>query len=40
MNIIEIMGNLGADAETRFTPSGQKVTNLRIASSVRRGGKD
>lgn len=40
MNFIQIMGHLGADAETRFTPSGQKVTNLRIACNIRRGGKD
>lgn len=40
MNMIQIMGHLGADAETRFTPSGQKVTNLRIATSVRKGGKE
>lgn len=40
MNIIQIMGNLGADPETRFTPSGQKVTNLRVATTVRKGGKE
>lgn len=40
MNVIQIMGNLGADAETRFTPSGQKVTNLRVATTVRKGGKE
>jgi single-strand DNA-binding protein len=40
MNFIQIMGHLGADAETRFTPSGQKVTNLRVATTVRRGGKE
>jgi single-strand DNA-binding protein len=31
---------LGADPETRVTPSGQKVTTLRIATNIRRGGKD
>lgn len=40
MNFIQIAGHLGADAETRFTPNGNKVTNLRIATNVRRGGKD
>ena len=40
MNFIQIMGHLGADPETRFTPSGQKVTNLRVAVNVRKGGKD
>lgn len=40
MNIIQIMGHLGADPETRFTPSGQKVTNMRVAVSVRKAGKE
>lgn len=40
MNFIQIMGHLGADPETRFTPSGQKVTNMRVAVTVRKGGKD
>lgn len=40
MNFIQIMGHLGADPETRFTPSGQKVTNLRVATNVRKGGKE
>lgn len=40
MSFIQVMGHLGADPETRFTPSGVKVTNLRIATTVRRGGKD
>lgn len=40
MNFIQIMGHLGADPETRFTPSGQKVTNFRVAVNVRKGGKD
>lgn len=40
MNMIQIMGHLGADAETRFTPSGQKVTNLRVATTSRKGGKE
>ncbi len=40
MNIIQIIGNLGKDPETRYTPSGQKVTNLVIASNSKRGGKE
>ena len=30
-----ILGNLGADPETRYTQSGDAVTNLRIATSER-----
>lgn len=40
MNLVQIAGHLGADAETRFTPSGQKVTNLRVAANSRRNNKD
>jgi single-strand DNA-binding protein len=40
MIIIQIAGHLGADPETRFTPSGQKVTSLRVATNIRRGGKE
>jgi single-strand DNA-binding protein len=40
MIIIEIAGHLGADPETRFTPNGQKVTTLRVATSTRKSGKD
>lgn len=40
MIIIEIAGHLGADPETRFTPNGQKVTTLRIATNTRKSGKD
>lgn len=40
MIIIEIAGHLGADPETRFTPSGQKVTSFRVATNVRKSGKD
>lgn len=40
MNFIQVIGNLGADAETRVTPSGLKVTNLRMASTTRRGGEE
>jgi single-strand DNA-binding protein len=40
MIIVEIAGRLGRDPETRFTPSGQKVTTLTVATNVRKGGKD
>lgn len=40
MNILQIAGHLGADPETRFTASGQKVTTLRVATNIRKGGKD
>jgi single-strand DNA-binding protein len=40
MIIIEIAGHLGADPEARFTPGGQKVTSLRVATNTRKSGKD
>lgn len=40
MNLIQIIGNLGADPETRFTPSGQKVTTLRVACNSKKAGKE
>lgn len=40
MNFIHIAGHLGADPETRFTPSGKKVTTLRVATRTRKGGND
>lgn len=40
MVIVLLMGNLGADPETRFTASGQKVTTLRVASNSKKQGKD
>ena len=33
VNKVIIVGNLGADPETRNLPSGQVVANLRIATS-------
>jgi single-strand DNA-binding protein len=30
-----ILGNLGADPELRYTPSGQAVTSLRVATTDR-----
>ncbi|MCH9811896.1 single-stranded DNA-binding protein [bacterium] len=40
MNYTWIAGHLGADPETRFTPSGRKVTSLRVATKSRKGGND
>lgn len=40
MIIIEIAGHLGADPEVRFTPGGQKVSTLRVATNTRKSGKD
>ncbi|MBS0585383.1 MAG: single-stranded DNA-binding protein [Verrucomicrobia bacterium] len=36
MNYTHLAGHLGADPETRFTPSGQKVTTLRVACRARK----
>jgi len=35
-----LIGNLGADPETRYTQGGQPVTNFRIATSEKWTGKD
>ena len=35
VNKVIIVGNLGADPETRNLPSGQQVANLRVATSER-----
>lgn len=40
MIIVQIAGRLGKDAESRFTPSGQKVTTLTMAANIRKAGKD
>lgn len=40
MNIIQVAGHLGADAETRFTPSGQKVVSFNIATNIKKNGAD
>lgn len=37
MNLIHLAGHLGADPEVRYTSSGKKVTNLRVATRTRRG---
>lgn len=38
MNLVEIMGIVGADPEERTTPSGSKVVSFRIADNIRKGG--
>jgi len=35
INKVILVGNLGADPETRYMPSGDAVTNIRIATSDR-----
>ena len=40
MIVVQIAGRLGKDAESRFTPSGQKVTTLTVATNVRKAGKE
>ena len=38
VNKVIVVGNLGADPETRYLPSGEAVTNIRVATTDR--GKD
>ena len=33
VNKVIVVGNLGADPETRFLPSGEAVTNIRVATT-------
>lgn len=40
MNTIVIAGHLGGDPESRFTPSGTKVTTFNVASNIRVSGQD
>lgn len=40
MIVVQIAGRLGKDAESRFTPAGQKVTTLTMATTVRKAGKE
>lgn len=40
MFIVHLAGHLGKDPETRFTPSGQKVTSFTIATNQRKGKED
>ena len=40
VNKVILIGNLGADPETRTTPSGTQVANLRLATTERRKDRD
>jgi single-strand DNA-binding protein len=40
MIFIQIAGHLGQDPEVRYTPSGQKVTSIRVATNIKRGSKE
>lgn len=40
LNKMMIIGNLGADPELRYTPSGKAVANLRVAVNDRSRGPD
>lgn len=40
LNKVMIIGNLGADPEMRYTPSGSAVTNFRVAVNRTRRGQD
>lgn len=40
MFIAVIMGRLGKDPESRFTPNGQKVTTFTVATNHRKGKED
>lgn len=35
INKVIVVGNLGADPETRYTPGGEAVTNIRVATTDR-----
>ncbi len=35
INKVILVGNLGADPETRYLPSGEAVTNIRVATTDR-----
>ncbi|MCC6619444.1 MAG: single-stranded DNA-binding protein [Chloroflexi bacterium] len=34
LNRLTVIGNLGADPEMKFTPSGKAVVNLRLANNI------
>lgn len=40
MNIAIIVGNLGADPELRYTPNGNAVMDMSVATSTRINGED
>ncbi|MCX7891585.1 MAG: single-stranded DNA-binding protein [Burkholderiales bacterium] len=35
VNKVILVGNLGADPETRYTPGGEAITNIRVATTDR-----
>ena len=40
INKVIVVGNLGADPDTRFMPSGKAVTNISVATSESWNDKD
>jgi single-strand DNA-binding protein len=40
INKVILLGNVGQDPELRYTPSGQAVCDLRLATTERRAGRD
>jgi single-strand DNA-binding protein len=40
LNRVQLIGNLGKDPETRYTPSGKKVTHFSLAVNRRWKGED
>ena len=40
LNQVQLIGNLGADPEVRYTQGGMRVGNLRIATNYTRTNKD
>jgi single-strand DNA-binding protein len=40
LNRVQLIGNLGKDPESKFTPTGKKVTHFSVAISNRWKGKD
>ena len=40
LNRVQFIGRLGKDPESRFTPTGKKVTHFSLAVSSRWNGKD
>lgn len=40
MNIVQILGRVGRDPETRFTQSGLKVTTFSVAVHIKKGGQE
>lgn len=39
LNKVQLIGNLGRDPETRFTPTGKKVCSFSLAVNGRAGGE-